>query len=124
MKKSNHVKTTRKVIIEKTTDSAKLFKFTIKYQHSVKGKDSKSRNYYLFFLNDVLILKQKSPFDSTMENGYAKLYLLNVYLLKGNIYQERVMIFDQIPRSVKYPVSKARLQALNVPYNLKIKLIE
>jgi len=124
MRKSTHVKTTRKVITEKITEPTKLFKLTIKYQHSLKGKDGKKRNYYLFFLNDVLILKQKSPFDETMEHGYPKLYLQNVYLFKGSIHQERVMIFDQIPRSVKYPVSKARLQALNVPSDLKIELIE
>jgi hypothetical protein len=124
MRKSTHVKTTRKVIVEKTIDSTVLFKLTLKYKHSEKCNDKKRRNYLLYFLNDVLILKQKSPYDETYQMGHGnRTYMNNTYLFNGNLHQERSLIYNAVnPRKVKYPISKIRLHALNVPPDLKIPL--
>ncbi len=126
MRKSTHVKTSRKVIVEKTVESTTLFKLTAGFQHSIKCKDGKRRSYYLYFLNNVLILKQKRPFDETAERGWdGKVWISNEYLLNGNLHQERRSNWnDPTPRMVKYPVSKIKLGALNVPKDLKIKLSE
>lgn len=122
MRKSTYVKTSRKVIVEKTSKE-ELFKLTRGFIHSKKCKDGKRRSFYLFFLNDVLILKQKRPFDEMGERGYdSKVSVRNVYLLDGKIHQERTADNDIAPRLVKYPVSKTKLQALNVPPDLKIEL--
>lgn len=54
---------------------------TTKYQHSLKCKDGKRRNYCLFFLNGVQIYKQRVPFDENMELGFqGKYHYTNEYI--------------------------------------------
>ena len=126
MKKSKYIKakTTRKVIVEKLVDSTMLFKLTVNYKHSKKDTDGKRRNYYMYFLNNILIFQQKVPFDDTYQAGHGnRTYIKNEYLFNGNLHQERSLIYnDPNPRLVKYPISKLRLQALNVPSDLKISV--
>lgn len=124
MKKRNYVKTTRKVIIEKTVENIdNLFKLTMSSQTSKKCKDKKTRSYWLFFLNDVLILKQKMPYDTNYSFGYGHhTGMDNVYLLNSSIYQTRGCYAYAMNRQVKYPVSKEKLASLNVPKDLKIQL--
>lgn len=123
MKKSKLVKTSRKVILEKTVDSNSIFVLTIKGQHSKKCRDGKKRSFWLYYLNNILILKQKVPFDETSEYGWQNFIgLRNVYLLGNNLHQERIIGYRDKIRTVKFPVSKTILQALNVPTDLKINL--
>lgn len=126
MRKSTYVPTNREVIIEKTINPETRFVLTCQYQHSKKCKDGKRRNYWLYFLNNVFIFKQKIPYDPSYEWGYqGKTYRRNVYLLNGKIHQERSVNYnDPNPRLVKFPISKIRLQSLNVPPELKINLSE
>ena len=49
------------------------FKLTSKYQHSKRLPNGTRRSILLYFLNDILIFKQKVPFDETAEYGYSKL---------------------------------------------------
>ena len=43
------------------------FKLTTNRQYSHHDKDGADRNYISYFLNGVLILKQKIPFDTNWE---------------------------------------------------------
>jgi len=102
------------------------YKLTMHYQHSKEGKDGKRKSYYIYFLNDVEILKQKAPFDETMEEGFnGKWYTINTYLFNGKLYQTRCSTMcNGEPagrvRFVSYPVSKKILRSLEVPNNIKI----
>jgi len=99
------------------------------YQHSKEGKDGKRKSYFLYFLNDVQILKQKAPYDENRDEGYnGKWHIGDVYLYNGRIYQTRSEPFKcgetfkstTDCRFVSYPVSKKILNLLEVPNNLKI----
>jgi hypothetical protein len=46
------------------------FKITTKYQHGVKSKNGRRINYRLYFLNDILIYRQRVPFDETIKQGW------------------------------------------------------
>ena len=92
------------------------FKFTAKYQHSQRLSNNKRRSLKLYFINGVLIFKQKVPFDENMEYGISKNGPKDEYLLNNNIYQKRG------DRNVKYPVSKKKLEQFNIPKDLKILL--
>ena len=109
----------------------KEFKLTKKYQFRKKCKDGCSRNYIIYFLNDVQILKQKYPYDETHEPPYdTRMHITNDYLLNGYIHQTRTigsccgMSEEQRSklksREVKFPVSKKFLNELSVPNDLKI----
>ena len=109
------------------------FKLTSHIQLSKKCRDGKKRNFVLFFLNDVLILKQKFPYDENWEKGFDKRTVIyDVYLLNGRIHQTRKFWHGcgscvnekEQPRQVSFPVSKIKLAELNVPKNLKIELIK
>ncbi len=94
---------------------------------SKRCKDGKRRSYWLYFLNNVLIFKQKIPFDTNYERGWEHIVSrYNIYLLNNNIHQERHKGWAGIEgnniRAVKFPVSKEKLQALNVPKDLKIEI--
>ena len=94
---------------------------TSHYQHAKKGKDGKSRNYMIYFLNGVEILKQKMPFETNYDHGFQNhTHFLNVYFLNGKIYQTRTK-FNKT-REVSWPISKKRLEKLNIPKDLKIEL--
>lgn len=92
---------------------------TCKYQHSQHCKDGKRRNYLFIFFDDVLILKQKIPYDETIEAGYdntTRIY--NIYLLNGKIYQTRKKWLCE-ERNVSFPVSKKVLNQLNIDNTIK-----
>ena len=110
------------------------YELKIKVQHSKKCKDGRRRNYYLYFLNDVLILKQKAPFDEKWDHGWQyQTSLSNTYLLNGRIHQTREVKNPSAwwrgpanqregtkVREVKFPVSKKVLEQFNIPTDLKI----
>jgi hypothetical protein len=97
------------------------FKITTKYQHGVKSKNGRRINYRLYFLNDILIYRQRVPFDQTMELGCQGTYFFtNEYILNGNLYQTRTN--DKDERSIYFPLSKKILKELGVPNDLKIEI--
>ena len=113
-------------------------KLTMTYQHSKHCTDGKRRNYYIYFLNGVEILRQKAPYDETMDHGYGSgTHVDDVYLHNGNIHQtrqysgnsgtwwraSRVRDKGKI-RNVKFPVSKKILTELGVSKGDKILLSE
>lgn len=97
---------------------------TSHYQHAKKGKDGKSRNYMIYFLNDVEILKQKVPFDETYDHGFQnRTHFKNTYLLNGKLYQTRSKSYSsEEAREVCFPVSKKKLSQFDIPKDLKIEL--
>ena len=81
---------------------------TCKFQHRIHCKDGKRRNYLSIYLDNILLLKQKIPFDELYESGFDKVTsIYNIYLLNGKIYQTRSK--DGKVRQVSFPVSKKRL---------------
>ena len=98
---------------------------TSKWQFSYHDNDGKDRNYILFFLNGVLILKQKCPYDTNWERLTS---IYDVYLLNGKLYQKRRKNFgcshpdnDKTKiREVSFPISKKILKQFNIPNNTKI----
>ena len=86
--------------------------------------------------NDVLILKQKMPFDETYDHGHQnRTWITDIYLLNGNIHQKRqakaggAWWRSSNPkenngklREVKYPISKKLLEQFNIPKDTKITL--
>lgn len=98
------------------------FKITTKYQHGIKSKNGRRINYRLLFLNNVLIYRQRVPFDETMEHGFqGKYFFKNEYILNGNLYQTREN-HKQKGRSIYFPLSKKILKELGVPNDLKIEI--
>lgn len=99
------------------------YKLTSFCQHSKKCKDGKSRNFIIYFLNGVEILKQKLPFDENMEKGFdGKIFIEDEFLLNGKLYQTRFRDYKDKKRVVSYPISKKRLIELNVPSDIKISI--
>lgn len=112
-------------------EEVKKYKLTSKFQYSKEDPDGKDRNYALFFLNDVLILKQKIPFDPSYDRGYDRVTsIYDVYLLNGSLHQTRGNKWycgqSEDPkhkeRKVKFPVSKTKLDEFSIPKNFKIIL--
>lgn len=97
------------------------FILTTKAQFSKHCPDGKRRNFLLHFLNDILILKLKIPYDDgNYSNGHdRRTSFSEIYLLNGKIYQTRTND-SKIVRHVKFPVSKKILSTFNIPTNLKI----
>ena len=115
------------------------YKLTKKIQCSKKCKDGKSRNYLLYFLNDVQILRQKFPYDENYDKGFDKrTHICNEYLQNGNLYQTRKgedrqglidnhywqMIKEAKTRQVRFPISRARMQLFDIPMNYRIEISE
>ena len=107
------------------------FKLTSKCQYSHHDGDGCDRNYQLFYLNDILILKQKIPFDTNWERGFdRRTSIYDVYLLNGRLYQKRCKNFgcshpDNVKsevREVYYPISKKKLEQFNIPKDCRISL--
>jgi len=105
------------------------FKLTKCYQYSKKCNDGKSRNFLLYFLNDVQILKQKIPFNENLDRGHDRhTAIYNEYILNGKLHQTRtadVFCGSEITgktRRVSFPISKNRLADLQVPNDLKIEI--
>jgi hypothetical protein len=105
------------------------FKLTCKGQLSKHCKDGKDRNFLYYFLNDVLILKQKIPFDIRWERGCDRVTgIYDDYLLNGKLYQTRSKkqwnsSVDDV-RQVYFPISKKVLAQFNIPKDLKIDFSE
>ncbi len=97
---------------------------TSHYQHSKRGKDGKARNYIIYFLNDVEILKQKVPFDEKYELGFQnRTHFKNTYLLNGKLYQTREKSYStKEARDVCFPISKKKLSQFDIPKDLKIEM--
>jgi hypothetical protein len=97
------------------------YKLTQHTQMSKTCGDGKNRNFRLYFLNGIQILKQKVPFQSDWEQGFdRRTSTYNVYLLNNNLHQTRE--YNRGPRNVKYPVSKKILEQFNISKDLKIEL--
>lgn len=108
-------------------------KLTVKAQHSKKCSDGRRRNFFLFFIDDLLVMQQKIPYDETMEWGYdGVLHLEDVHYQNGRIHQTRVgrnkwssTEKRWIPgkkRKVHFPVSRKTLGDINLPEGIKIEL--
>lgn len=113
------------------------YKLTCKLKHAKHCKDGKDRNILQYFLNNILILEQKYPFDDNYDNGYQ--YTTDIhdeYLLNGNLYQTRQYESSSVwwrrfhnkqqdkdkIRNVKYPISKKILEQFNIPKDYRITL--
>jgi len=108
------------------------YRLTSKRQYSKTDNDGKDRNYVLFFLNDVLIFKQKIPFVNDYDKGYdRRTAIYDIYLKNNTIHQTRCLkdfytdavTKEKNERKVKFPVSKTKLKCFNIPKNLQIDLI-
>lgn len=107
-----------------------MHKLTKKYQYSKECKDGKQRNYILYFLNGIQIIKQKIPFDVRWEKGFdRRTWFTDEYILNGNIHQTRTINHGcgcapnlQKSRNVKFPISKKKLKELGVDADVKIEI--
>ena len=101
------------------------YNLTSKYQHSSHCKDEKRRSYLNYYLNNVLILKLKRPFDENYEKGYdGCCSIKDVYILNNKLYQTRYSDSDNgTARNISYPLSKNILDEFNIPIDLKINKI-
>lgn len=111
------------------------YKLTCNVKHAKHCKDGKDRNILQYFLNDILILEQKYPFDTNYDKGYQYTTdIRNEYLLNSNLYQTRQYepsaawwrCFHKKQqgriRNVKYPISKKILEQFNIPKDYRITL--
>lgn len=106
------------------------FKLTKNYQYSKRCKDGKMRNILSYYLNGILILKQKIPFNTNYDKGFdRRTAIYDEYLLNGNIHQKRSeKVFcgmKNIPtdhRQIYFPAKKNVLQKMNIPKDIKIEI--
>lgn len=112
-----------------TTNFFKMnFKLTKHYQYSKHCKDGKDRNFIIYFLNGIEIFKQKIPFNSNYEHGFDRMIgITDEYILNSKIYQTRYKhegcgSEPKNIRNVSFPLSKKRLNELNVPNDIKITI--
>lgn len=105
------------------------FKLTSNRKYSNHDKDGCDRNYLSFYLNDVLILKQKIPFDTNWEIGFdRRTSIYDVYLFNGKLYQKRRKNFGcshpdndkSEVREVSYPISKRVLEQFDIPKDFRV----
>jgi len=109
------------------------YKLTCNVKHVKHCKDGKDRNILQYFLNGVLILEQKYPFDTDYDRGYDhRTDIRDEYLLNGKLYQTRQYKPSDIwwrcfknkqegkIRNVKYPISKKLLEQFNIPKDFRI----
>jgi len=105
------------------------FKLTSNFQYSHHDKDGADRNYLSFYLNDVLILKQKIPFDTEYEAGFdRRTSIYDVYLLNGRLYQKRRKNLGcghpentkTKVREIYFPIGRKILSQFNIPMDFKI----
>jgi carboxypeptidase C (cathepsin A) len=99
----------------------------MKYQHSKHCVDGKRRNYWIYFIDGVEILRQKVPFDENGEKGFDHFVgPKDVYLYDENIHQTRQIEWkgtdNYKEREVKFPVSKQKLKELHIKKDDKILL--
>jgi hypothetical protein len=98
------------------------YKLTTKVQHAQHLKNGKRRSLLLYFLNNILIFKQKKPFDEDYSYGFCETTgITDDYLLNGKMYQTRYKKPDKSDkRYVTFPVSKKILSQFEIPTDLKI----
>lgn len=103
-------------------------KFTKKYQFSKHCKDGKDRNFVSYYINDVLIMKQKIPFDRQYEAGFDRTTLIcNEYIINNRLYQTRFKYEGcgtelTGGREVKFPLSKKIMEQFDIEKDEIIKL--
>lgn len=98
-------------------------------------KSGKSNSHILYFLNGILLLKQKYPYDEKYDYGFQhRTEIFDEYILNGNLYQKRKYIpsiawwrtccykKEGTVREVKYPISKKILSQFEIPNDLTIKI--
>lgn len=95
------------------------FVLTYKSKHAEHCSDGKDRNYIKYYLNNILILKQKLPFEDFCYYGNTDIY--DEFLLNGCLYQMRNKSKGK-PRMVKFPISKKILEQFNIPNDFKINI--
>lgn len=99
-------------------------RLTHKLQYGKKCTDGKRRNFAIYFLNDIEILRIKIPFDTSYDSGHDKVTLFTNEKLIGNRlwitkirpskwdFENNVRTYKE--RQVSYPISQRKLQqALN-----------
>lgn len=82
---------------------------TTKYQHSKLCPDGKRRNFQIYFLNEVEILKLKVPYDADYEYGWQNTTHFHDEQIIGN----RLLILKTRKgkaRIATYPISKEKLK--------------
>ena len=90
---------------------------TTKVHLNKRCKDGKSRNFIVYFLNNVEILKLKIPFDTNFEAGHDKVtFFTDHYIKDGRLHIKKVKHLgykDGLPKSkewwASYPISKRKL---------------
>lgn len=107
------------------------FKLTTAHQHSARCRDGRRRSFILYFINDVLVLKHKSPYNNNYDKGYDhRTHIFDCYYENGSIHQKRQfsstwcgetrsMVPSKI-REVRFPVKRTVLKDLNIPKDIKI----
>jgi hypothetical protein len=109
------------------------YKLTCKVQCSKKCPDGKKRNYLLYFLNNVQILRQKYPYDESYDKGFDKrTAIYDEYLQNGSLHQTRKHWHGcshpdndkEQPRQVRYPISRAKMAQFDIPQNHKILIAD
>jgi hypothetical protein len=104
------------------------FKLTSKNRFSYHDNDGKDRNYKSYYLNDILILKQKIPFDKNWEVGFDRITtIFDEYILNGRLYQKRnkrcsngLGYGTTKTREVSFPLSKKVMNQFNISKDVKI----
>jgi len=102
------------------------------HQHSVRCRDGRRRSFILYFINDKLVLKHKSPYVEGYDRGYDhRTRIFDVYYLDGSIHQKRQLmahwcssegaIVNEPVREVRYPAKRNVLKILNIPKGLRIE---
>jgi len=90
---------------------------TRKLSNSCHCNDGKRRNKIRYFLDGILILEQKIPFETNIDYGFDRITnISDEYLFNGKIYQTRIK--NGKVRHVSYPVRKN----IDLPKNIKINL--
>lgn len=95
------------------------FVLTYKNKHAEHCSDGKDRNYIEYYLNDILILKHKLPFDEF--RYYGNIDISDIFILNGCLYQIRNNSKGKT-RMVKFPISKKILEQFNIPCDFKITI--
>lgn len=111
------------------------YKLTCNVKHAKHCEDGKDRNILQYFLNNVLILEQKYPFDTDYDKGCEyRTDIRDEYLLNGKLYQTRQYNPSGVSwrslknkqkgkiRNVKYPISKKILDQFNIPKDYRITI--
>lgn len=95
------------------------YNLTYNLKHAKHCNDGKRRDVNQYYLNNILILEQKNPYDSSYELGWQhRTDISDEYLLNGNLHQTRE--YKGKVRNVKYPISKNILEQFDIPKDLKI----